>query len=279
MITPLDDYTRWIPRLNESAPVFLNGEELARFNSLSEQERQSRLRELLERPIDRFTAVKTLYFRARWAEVLRTLGAGENCTLLEIASGSEDMIPQAMDRIIPGSRYISANENKILTQGLRNKTRGLSLDIRIIEEDAARITHHLPQNSVDITAFQHGVNDVLQAILCGKAGIDTITSDWMKTLPEMIALLNREIASGTFEERVKPDFTGLLREALKVMKPGGTVVMNHYQFQLDLDWGYPEDLYDNMIPMVRSWMDELPEAREIRYEPFDPRWWLFLRKK
>jgi hypothetical protein len=34
-----------------------------------------------------------------------------------------------------------------------------------------------------------------------------------------------------------------------------------------------------MIPLVRAWMEELPEAREVRYKQFDPQWWLFLRKE
>jgi len=131
---------------------------------------------------------------------------------------------------------------------------------------------------VDVIAFQHGVNDVLQAILCDRDGVDTIQTDWMETLPAMIAILQRETRQGTLEQSVRPGFLSLLETLLAVLKPGGVIAMNHYMFQLDLDWGYPPDVWENLIPMVRGWVKDLPGTREIALEGFDRQWWLFLRK-
>jgi len=41
---------------------------------------------------------------------------------------------------------------------------------------------------------------VIQAILCDREGIDTIDSDWMETLPEMIRIVQREVAEGTLAQ-------------------------------------------------------------------------------
>ena len=188
------------------------------------------------------------------------------------------MIPQMMARSHPHSKYCSANMNRILTERLREKTRDLPLEVVIIEEDAVEIDRHLPVESVDIIAFQHAVNDVLQAILCGREGVDTIFADWMDTLPKMITIMQRETSQNTLEQHVKPGFLTLLGKLSKVLKSGGWMVMNHYMFQLDLDWGYPPGLWENLIPITREWIKELPGCKEISFEGFDPQWWIFCQK-
>jgi len=152
------------------------------------------------------------------------------------------MIPQMMARERPHSRYITANMNRILTERLRDKTKHLPVEVEVIEEDAVEIDQYLLLESMDIIAFQHAVNDVIQAILCDQEGVDTIYTDWMETLPKMISILQREVAQNTLEQHAKPAFLFLLEKLLRVLKKDGLMVMNHYMFQLDLDWGYPLDL-------------------------------------
>ena len=100
----------------------------------------------------------------------------------------------------------------------------------------------------------------------------------METLPKMIQILQRETSQNTLEQHVRPAFLFLLEKLLKVLKKDGLIVMNHYMFQLDLDWGYPPDLFENIIPLTREWVKDLPGCREVRVEGFDPQWWLFLQK-
>ena len=275
---PLDDVARWLPRLDWSARRYLNEEELSKYEAISEGERQAELRALLTAPIARFTAVNEAYFRARWGEALEVLQPEGAMTVLEVASGDADMIPQCLARLRPGSRYIAANMNERLNESLLRKTRGLPLDFALIPDDAANIRAHIGDGQVDVIAFQHAVNDVLQAILCAREGVDTVYADWMELLPAMIRMLRREVEAGTLERSVHGPFLQLMRSLWPMLRPGGTIAINHYMFQLDLDWGYPPKLFEDMLDMVRPWLNELPGCREILLEGFDPKWWVFLQK-
>jgi hypothetical protein len=275
---PIDQFEKWLPLLDESARLYLNKTGLEEFYSISENEKESRLKALLEEPIANFTIVNDVYFRARWAEILKMIHPHKELKLLEIASGDADMIPQVMARTHPGSDYITANMNKILSKSLLAKTKDLSLNVKIVEDDASCIERHTGRETVDIIAFQHSINDVLQAILCDREGVDTIYTDWMDTLPKMIEILQKEILQNTLEEHVKIPFLGLLDVLLKVLKTGGIIAMNHYMFQLDLDWGYPPDLHENMILIVRQWIKELTGCKEVYFKGFETNWWIFLQK-
>ena len=94
----------------------------------------------------------------------------------------------------------------------------------------------------------------------------------------MIEILKKEVSAGTLEQHAKGPFLGLLKNLLKVLKTNGLIVMNHYMFQLDLDWGYPQELFENIIHMTRKWLDELEGCKEVFYEGFSDRWWIFLKK-
>jgi SAM-dependent methyltransferase len=275
---PLDRYEKWSPILDECARMYLREHEYQEYQSIPDSERLRQLKALLEKPVVNFSAVNEAYFRAKWAEVLGVAGPNEKPSLLEVASGDADMIPQMMARVCPNSRYLSANMNRILTARLREKTKDLPNAVDVIEEDAANIVKHLPAESVDIVAFQHAVNDVVQAILCEREGVDTIQADWMETLPEMITILQRETAHNTLEQHARKPFLCLLENLLRVMKNDGLMVMSHYMFQLDLDWGYPPGLWENFIPITREWIRELPGCREVFFEGFQPHWWMFIQK-
>ena len=102
----------------------------------------------------------------------------------------------------------------------------------------------------------------------------------MKTLPRMIRIVRRELNEETLEAHASPDFIDLVGSCLHVVKPGASLGFNHHMFALDLDWGYPESLWREMIPIVRSWIERnnLP-ADEVCFPSFNRQWWLFLRKR
>ena len=275
---PLDKIDKWLPRLDESERRYLRPEEHAQYEAIPPAEREKQLRALFAAPIASFTVVNEAYFRARWGEVMDMLHPAGSLTLLEVASGDADMIPQAMARTCKNSVYITANMNEKLNESLMEKIGGLPLSTWLIAGDAANIHKHLGEGQADIIAFQHAVNDVLQAILCGQNGIDTVYSDWMETLPAMIELLKQETAAGTLEKHVRAPFMALMNALWPTLKKGGHAAINHYMFQLDLDWGYPPELFEHMAPMVREWLRDLPGSREVAVDGFDPQWWIFLEK-
>lgn len=276
---PLDNFDDWAGHLDRDARQYLTELELQRYQSIPASERLNQLRAILQKPIAHFSPVNEVFFRARWANVLETIQAGKDLTLLEVASGDSDPIPQMMARRYPNGRYIAANMNRRLTESLQERTQELPIEISVIEEDAARIGDFLPAGSVDLIAFQHGVNDVIQAILCEQEGLDTIYTDWMAVLPGMIRIMQQEIAQNTLEQHASPAFQALLHQLLLVLKPGGFIVINHYMFQLDLDWGYPPELWENLIPIVRQWMSSLSGGKEVIYPDFNPHWWIFYQKE
>lgn len=279
---PLDNPQLMSPVLAHASDRLLRPDEKSQLERMNTEERFQHLRDLLEKPIHSFTMMNELYFRYKWESAfsLCSKSAKDAYTplVLEVASGDADMIPQMMARVYPGSRYVTANMNKELTKSLMSRTAGLPLDIRVFEGDAADLIGFIEEGTVDIIAFQHAVNDVLQAILCDREGIDTTHTDWMKILPDMIRLLRMEMAMGTFEQSVRAAFTNLLTMLVRLLRPGGRILMSHYQFQLDLDWGYPPDLFLNMIPMIRDWVRDIPGMHEVRHPDFCPQWWLMLER-
>ncbi len=279
----LDVPAKWSALADTVAKQVLRPSEMDIYARMSAEEKQACWESLLCRPIDSFTVVNEVFFRARWQEVIRWQRAQSsrpesNPVVLEIASGDADMIPQMMARSFPGSTYVTANMNRSLTESLLVKTAGLPLTMRFIEEDAARLAGMLGEDSTDVIAFQHGANDVLQAILCDREGIDTVHADWMAVLPDMIRILKREVAAGTLEQSVKEPFVHLLETLAALLRRDGIIAINHYMFQLDLDWGYPPDLFERLIPMIRTWLPEGGGLRETLIQGFHPNWWLFLRR-
>jgi hypothetical protein len=278
-MTPLDSFQRWSGPLDESARRYLSASERESYEAIPPRERQEQLRALLSSPIRHFSAVNEAYFRARWAETLCMLQPGPELALLEVATGDTDMIPQAMARSHPGSRYVAANMNRELNARLLRRVEGLDVRMELVADDAAGIERRFGPGTFDVVALQHGVNDVVQAILCSREGVDTVFTDWMETLPEMIRIIRREVGAGTLEAHVRSPFIALMRSLIEVLKRGGVVAINHYMFQLDLDWGYPPELWAGFVPLVRGWVRELSGVQEVFLEGFEPTWWLFLRKR
>jgi predicted SAM-dependent methyltransferase len=199
-------------------------------------------------------------------------------TVLEVGSGASTNIPCAMTVNDHTSKYITANMNKKLTQGLRNNTSNLPVKIKIIEDNADNIKNYLNADSVDAIVFEHSVNDVLQAILCENKGIDTTNNDWFEILPEMIKMISEDYVNRTLEHKTKTAFLSLINNCLSVLKPSGYLAMSHYMFQYDLDLGYNAELWENILPVIRPWLKELPIGKEVFVDEFDPQWWLFYQK-
>lgn len=263
----------------ENGKKFLNEQEYENFVNFNTEMREDLLRNLLEKPIDEFTEINELYFRWKWSELFNILYGKDEICLLEVASGDADMIPQSLSVSNPNSKYITANMNKALNESLIRKTKDLNINLVLIDDDAGMITEYIKEREVDIIAFQHGVNDVLQGILCAKNDVDTVNCDWMECLPKMIELVKNEVSNNSFNESLKEPFLNLLKTLALVLKTEGLIAISHYMFQLDLDLGYPREIFEDLILIVRKWLVDNDEFEEVFYDGFDNQWWIFFKKK
>ena len=100
----------------------------------------------------------------------------------------------------------------------------------------------------------------------------------MEILPQITEILNQEYQNGTLEQTVKPEFLYLISSCLKVLKPNGRIAINHYQFQYNLDIGLNPDWNENLLPVVRTWINEAKLGKEVIVQDFEPQWWMFLKK-
>lgn len=276
-----DSVQTWVEEFRENKFEFLFSKEYFAFlTSKGDEEIESGLKDIMEKPISNFDFYYYYYY-VMWYKALRNAVGEDTVNVLEVASGDEDMIPQVMDRIFnKESQYVSFNMNKKLTQEFYLRTKELEISMLVIEEDAKYIPDYFGPNYFDVVAFQHSINDVIQAILCHKEGIDTIDTDWMKLLPHMIKVMQTELQEGTLEQHVKSGFLSLITNCMETLTQNGIMIFSHYMFQLDLDLGYPYELWHDMLPMARKWILESDlMLEEIEFEGFDKQWWMFLKKK
>jgi len=254
--------------------------ELDEWLNFTNETRSEKIRRICTFPLcnEDFTVVYSLYFRLKWLEAFRNCIHRKGATVLEIGSGSSVNIPNALTIYDDTSKYVTANMNKKLTQGLKQSTKSLPIAIDVIEDDAINIQNYFASDSVDAIVFEHSVNDILQATLCEARGMDTTNGDWFEILPEMINIINAEYASYSLEQLVKNHFLSLVENCISVLKPNGYLIMSHYMFQYDLDLGYNPELWENILPLVRPWINELPTGKEVMMDTFDPQWWIFFQK-
>lgn len=254
--------------------------EIKEWSELTKEIVDKKLQRICSLPLcdEDFTVVYTLYSRLKWFDALKACIPNKGATVLEVGSGSSTVIPNAMTAYDVNSKYITANMNKKLTEGLENNISKLPIKFDIIEDDANNIKNYLASNSIDLVVFEHSVNDVLQAILCEQNGIDTTNNDWFELLPKMIELISKEYVEQTLEKKLKLAFLSLVNNCLCVLKPDGYIAISHYMFQYDLNLGYNTELWQNMLPIIRPWLNELSNVKEVFIDGFNPQWWLFYQK-
>ncbi len=194
------------------------------------------------------------------------------------------MVPQALETFSSGqARYLTANLNKMLTAELTGRMSHLGIETRIIEDDAINLSRYLEDESVDLVAFNHVINDILEHIVAKKNKKDTINIDFWQHFHELINDLVIIEKRGRLKEVVFEEFMELITVAYELLKPGGYMVFNNYVFEetfyKNIDHETTLRLYSSFIDLAREWISEsdIPLA-SVELNGFDPQWWLFLRK-
>jgi hypothetical protein len=235
--------------------------------------------EIINKPVTKFDFYN--YYYVMWYKALKNAVGENTVNILEIASGDEDIVPQVMDKLFgKESQYVSFDMNKKLMQELNRKTNGLAISVLVMEEDAKLITDYFGPGYFNMVVFQHSIKNVVQAILCRKEGIDIKDSDWMEVPPDVAKIILGELQEGSLEQHVKKEFLNLISDCMDTLTQNGMMIFSHHMFQLDLDWRYHSELYNDMFLIIRKCILESDlKLEEIEFEGFDKQWWMFLRKK
>lgn len=280
---PIDNFEKWKERLHlEKAKDVLNADEKIELNKISFEKRSDILREMFESPIScaNITVMYSLYFRNKWLDALATINKKAPVSVFEIAPGGNDVIPSTVSRLFnhPDTVYTASNTNKMLTKLFYENTKNLPIKIKVIEEQAQMMTAYAKPEQFDAVVFEHSVNDIIYDMIARKNGLDTTNEDWFSLLSETIRHLNGEYADGTYESTVKDEILNVFSSCLNVLKKDSYIIINHFQYQEDLDWGMNYEIWDNLLPAVRKWVNEAKIGQEVFFDDFEPQWWMFIKK-
>jgi len=283
----LDDVKLWMQRArNNEVGYLLTNEDEALLRNMTDEQLENDIEILFSCPVAQdpvtkdYGVVYRWYFLAKWADALKAAKSDAPLKVFEVAPGANDKIPQAIAKYFehPQTSYVTANVDKKLTAGLKRKTAGLPIHINIIEDAAQNIKSYIGEELFDVIAFEHSVNDILYAILGERAGVDMENAYWFDIVQQLTDITTAEYENGTFEANAKPAFLALMQSCLDILKPGGYIVINHFMYKNDLDRGINPELWRDMLPIVREWIKELPEGREVQMNGFNTHWWMFLQK-
>ncbi|NPV49313.1 MAG: class I SAM-dependent methyltransferase [Armatimonadetes bacterium] len=218
---------------------------------------------------------------AQWTLLLESLDLPAAPQVLELCAGSSDPVVVALDALF-GSQasYVTVNLNQRLAAELEARLRGLSLQWRIIPDDAQNLAEHFAEASFDCVCFHHAVNDILQTAVAARHGYDTRDIDWWPNEQMMIEWLGEQHAADGLASVGLPELRRILEEAARVVRPGGTLCFDHWTwaYHLTLDW-FPGDLFNAMIPLAREVALGLSvPLEEVTPPGLDRQWWMVLRK-
>lgn len=217
---------------------------------------------------------------AQYFEIFGALDLPRELRVYEPCVGASVPVILAAEAHSGGSgSYLTINLNRRLCEQLRPKIAHLNMTLNIVEDHAQKALDYLPCGSIDVACFHHAVNDILQTAVSEPRGMDTTAIDWFPSERQMIEWLAEDARAQRLEQRGKPELLKIIGDAVRLVKPGGYLVFDHFNWErfVGVTW-FPWELFYNLIPMTRKWVAEsgLPAA-EVRLNGVDPQWWLVLR--
>lgn len=259
-------------------------EAVARLQEMSADEIERQLEQVIQIPLNLSSPVSyelyQLFYMVSWQQIFAKLELPAEAKVFEIAAGDTVHVPKALDAYSESATYVTANLNKALTQRFIDKTEGLRIGIQVIEDDGVRILNYVPEGSIDVVAFHHAVNDIVQTIISGIEGIDTVNNDWWTIEPQMLRAVMAYHERGELKAAVHGDFTRMIETCGKLLRPGGYMVFDNCTFEGYEEIGYSTSFHSAYIELTRQWIQEAELGlEEIRLDGYDSaNWWLILRK-
>lgn len=232
------------------------------------------------KPLDICMPVFNAVLAAQYYEVFEALQPPRTMNVYEPCVGASCPVILATEAYGGGQAgYLAINLNRKLREELQPKIAHLKTPIRIVEDNAQRALDYLEPGGFDAACFHHAVNDILQTAVSEPRGMDTTAVDWFPNERQMIEWLAEDARAGLLDQRGKPELMQIVRDAARLVRPGGYLLFDHWNWQrfVGVDW-FPWDLFYNLIPTTRKWIAEsgLPLS-EIFLDGVDPQWWMTLR--
>ncbi|NCA67425.1 MAG: hypothetical protein EOM87_05120 [Clostridia bacterium] len=221
-----------------------------------------------------------LYFIASWANLYNSLLEDKKISLLEVATGDSCYVINALEHHSSDKgEYVTFNLNKKLSSSFIAKNIDKAVKIKVIEDNGMNVSNYFTQNSFDIIAFHHAVNDIVQTIIAEIEGIDTINCDWWVQEPEMLRAVIKHHRNGTLKQNAYGSFIKIVDVCSQVLKTGGYMIFDNRTFAIKEGLDYSTEFHDSYIAMAREWINEsaLP-LKEITVDGYDSKWWMILKK-
>ena len=180
---------------------------------------------------------------AQWTLLLEGLNLPDHPQVLELCAGGSDPVVVALDVLFGAkAEYVTVNLNRKLAWELTERFAGLELQARIFEDDAQNVPALFPDPAFDCVCFHHAVNDILETAVAEAHGWDTRDLDWWPNERQMIEWMDEQYKADGMATVGLPELRRIFEAAAKVVKPGGTLVFDHWtwEYHLALDW-FPGD--------------------------------------
>lgn len=280
---------RAIAMVSAGGAVFelLPEETQAQIHALSPAEVEASVRRCFGRPIPAgiSPAGKLLQnpcLAVDWLAAFEELGLPRALRVFEPCPGGSEPVVLAMEIYSGGTGdYLGVNLNRPLAAQLRAKLGKVRSRVRIVEDEAQQAEAHATLGSVDVACFHHAINDLLQTAVAEPRGMDTRTVDWWPNERQMIEWLEEEIAAGREGERARPALLEAVRQAVRLVRPGGYLLFDHWTWygHQEMAW-FPWQLFCDLIPLTRRWIvDEGLPLEEVPLAGRNPQWWMWLRRR
>jgi len=209
-----------------------------------------------------------------WLRLLRILELPPGASVFELAPGGDDALMRALAQHDQRAQLASLDFS-LRTGSEPHAFGAASLSLRVL---LSHLRERVKVCSVDLIAFRHAVEDIVQAAVAQEDATDPF-SPTQGDRPAPLRALRAYWRSGDLERVVVPQFLEIVKACCVALRPGGQLLFSHQVLDCDLSLGHPLELYADYIPLARRWIAtaRLP-LREIVLNEFDPHWWLCLQR-
>lgn len=220
------------------------------------------------------------YYCAAWFNIYEKLSMPKNLCVLEIATGEANYVIKALD-VYSGSmgKYVTFNLNRELTKNFIDKTRDMAVEVQVVEDNGNNALNYYEENSFDVIAFHHAVNDIVQTIIADIEGIDTINQNWWETETQMLQAVMKYYNQGKLKAAAYDGFIEIIRVCSRVLKKKGYMVFDNRSFCGYEERGYSTEFHNSYINLAREWIKEADLGLEqVHIDGYDENWWMILKK-